>query len=124
MQFQLFMLSIEYLTMEQSPQLLFLKKRKHITAKILEYVPFSLSLFLWETFSSRTLLSHELSASLVALQTCGATQSPTGYKYTSMTNELFSELRPCGVGVFCRVRALFLQMIKESCGQSPLKKEM
>ena len=38
------MLSIEYLTMEQSPQFLFLKKSKHITAKILEYVPFSLSL--------------------------------------------------------------------------------
>ena len=29
--------------MEQSPQLLFLKKSKNITAKILEYVPFSLS---------------------------------------------------------------------------------
>ena len=69
-------------------------------------------------------MSHELSPLLVALQTCGATQSPTGYKYTSMAKDLLSELRPCGAGVFCRVRALFLQMIKESFGQSPLKKEI
>ena len=35
-------------------------------------------------------MSHELLPSLVSLQTCGATQSPTGYKYTSMAKDLLS----------------------------------
>ena len=52
------MLSIEYLTMEQSPQLLFLKKSKNITAKILEYVPFSLSLSLSLSLSGKLLAAE------------------------------------------------------------------
>lgn len=57
----------------------------------------------------------------VSLQMSGATWSPTGFKYASMAADLLCSARPCGAEVFCRVRALFLQMIERSVGQSPLK---
>ena len=72
-------------------------------------------MLVWEVFSSRKLLSHGLYHSWWLYKCVEQPRVPLAIN----TPVLWAE--PCGVEVFCRVRALFLQMIKEALGQSPLK---
>ena len=100
---------------------IFSQKSKNITAKILEYTPFSPS---GKFLAAENWCPMNYHHRWWPYKHAEQPRLPLAINTPAWPRTCSLELRPCGAGVFCRVRALFLQMIKESFGQSPLKKEI